>query len=136
MNKKRFSLTNPISHNPIPSWVDIIHDDKEHKHLGAEEIVELLNNQNRELDNRKQIIKTLTQEYKELKEENQKLRELVLFYLDVATGECSSHYHKHMEEMCKLIFCCSHQEAKEKYGRYKDEWDIREHYKELSGDGV
>ena len=66
MNKKRFSLTNPINHNPIPSWEDIIHDDKEHKHLGAEEIVELLNNQNRELDNRKQIIKTLTQEYKEL----------------------------------------------------------------------
>ena len=45
MNKKRFSLTNPISHNPIPSWVSIIHDDIEHKHLNAEEICDLLNEQ-------------------------------------------------------------------------------------------
>lgn len=68
-----------------------------------------------------------------LERENQKLKELVLFYLDVATGEFSSHYHKDMEEMCKLIFCCSHQKAEEKYGKYKDELDIREHYK---GDDV
>ena len=43
MSEKRFALTNPISHNPIPNWVMIVHDDVEHKHMNAEEIVDLLN---------------------------------------------------------------------------------------------
>ena len=43
MSEKRFNLTNPIHHNPIPNWVMIVHDDVKHKHMNTEEIVALLN---------------------------------------------------------------------------------------------
>ena len=64
MSEERFSLSNPINHNPIPNWVMIVHDDAEHKHMNAEEIVDLLN--------------TLHQENQKLKEQNRKLYKLAL----------------------------------------------------------
>ena len=43
MSDERFSLSNSINHNPISNWVMIVHDDAEHKHMNAEEIVDFLN---------------------------------------------------------------------------------------------
>lgn len=62
MSEKRFTLSYPISHNPIPSWVNIIHDDMKHKHLNAKEIMDLLNEQQNTINNQEQKIKILQQE--------------------------------------------------------------------------
>ena len=68
MSEERFSLSNPINHNPIPNWVMIVHDDAEHKHMNAEEIVDLLN--------------SLSEENEQLKEElnNLKKDETMLYH--------------------------------------------------------
>ena len=59
---KRFSLSNPIIHTPIPFWVDIIHDNEEYKYLGTEEILKLLNDQDKEIKILNQRIKILREE--------------------------------------------------------------------------
>ena len=75
MSEKRFSLTNPISHNPIPKWVMIVHDDVEHKHLNAEELVDLLNSLNDENEQLRQKLECC--EYEHFKKELDKIHEKV-----------------------------------------------------------
>ena len=97
MSDERFSLSNSINHNPISNWVMIVHDDAEHKHMNAEEIVDLLNslseeNEQLKIANAKWLDKSLqdrqirysntnhkelTKKYLLLKEENEQLKSLL-----------------------------------------------------------
>ena len=61
MSEERFSLSNPINHNPIPNWVMIVHDDAEHKHMNAEEIVDFLNSLSEENRQLKQILRDIVE---------------------------------------------------------------------------
>lgn len=75
MSEKRFNLTNPITHNPIPNWVMIVHDDVEHKHMNAEEIVDLLNELSEKLDKKQEKSVKFFFKYKKLQKENEQLRQ-------------------------------------------------------------
>ena len=55
-------------------------------------------------------------------EENKHLKQALLFFLDVANGQCSSSFQKDMEHDCQKLFNCSYSEAKDKYGGYDATW--------------
>ena len=55
-------------------------------------------------------------------EENEQLKQSLLFFLDVANSECSSSFGKDMEHDCQKLFNCSYDEAKKKYGGYNATW--------------
>lgn len=61
-------------------------------------------------------------EMNELNDENQTLKEALLFFVDVATSECSSNWKWDMENACQRLFNCSYEEAKEKYDDYDGSW--------------
>ena len=50
------------------------------------------------------------------------LKQALLFFLDVANGQCSSSFQKDMEHDCQKLFNCSYSEAKDKYGDYDATW--------------
>jgi len=93
---------------------------------------DLINNQpdpldelKKELINHKNITKSLSQEILELsesfnqvKEENQRLKEALLFFIECSNIEFSSNFKEDMEKDCQKIFNCSYKEAKEKYGNF------------------
>lgn len=54
--------------------------------------------------------------------ENEQLKKALLFFLDVANGQCSSSFQKDMEHDCQKLFNCSYSEAKDKYGSYDATW--------------
>ena len=56
------------------------------------------------------------------KEENEQLKQALLFFLDIANSECSSSFGKDMEYDCQKLFNCSYSEAKYKYGGYDATW--------------
>lgn len=58
----------------------------------------------------------------ELEKENEQLKQALLFFLDVANGQCSSSFQKDMEHDCQKLFNCSYSEAKDKYGDYDATW--------------
>ena len=58
----------------------------------------------------------------ELNDENEQLKQALLFFLDVANSECSSSFGKDMEHDCHKLFNCSYSEAKDKYGDYDATW--------------
>lgn len=60
-------------------------------------------------------------EYDWLKKENERIKQALLFFIDVANTECSSNWHEDMEKDCQKLFNCSYEEAEEKYGGYKDD---------------
>ena len=93
MSEKRFSLSNPITHNPIPSWIVIVHDDKEHKHLNAEAIVDLLNEQ-------QDTISTLKEENEQLRQQVQILKKEVRDFLHLCdVCDIQSHLSDECEEV-------------------------------------
>ena len=57
-----------------------------------------------------------------LNDENEQLKQALLFFLDVANSECSSSFQKDMEHDCQKLFNCSYDEAKKKYGGYNATW--------------
>ena len=59
---------------------------------------------------------------KRLTEENKQLKKALLFFLDVANGQCSSSFQKDMEHDCQKLFNCSYSEAKDKYEGYDASW--------------
>lgn len=59
----------------------------------------------------------------DLNEENQRLKEALLFFVDVSNSECSSNWRKDMENDCQRLFNCSYEEAKEKYGDYDSTYE-------------
>ena len=59
---------------------------------------------------------------KEIQKENEQLKQALLFFLDVANGQCSSSFQKDMEHDCQKLFNCSYSEAKDKYGDYDATW--------------
>ena len=80
MSEERFKKMDTII-DPFPIW-DTVEEKGYNCTDTLDVLIDLLNNQNRELDNRKQIIKTLTQEYKELEvahnesiKENERLKQ-------------------------------------------------------------
>ena len=58
----------------------------------------------------------------EFQKENEQLKQALLFFLDVANGQCSSSFQKDMEHDCQKLFNCSYSEAKDKYGDYDATW--------------
>ena len=58
----------------------------------------------------------------ELEEENEQLKQALLFFLDVANSQLSSSFVKDMEHDCQKLFNCSYSEAKDKYGGYDATW--------------
>lgn len=58
----------------------------------------------------------------ELAEENQQLKEALLFFVDVANSEYSSNWQEDMEKDCQKLFNCSYKEAQEKYDNYDSRW--------------
>lgn len=61
-------------------------------------------------------------ELNKLTEENEQLKQALLFFVDVANSECSSNWREDMENDCQKLFNCSYNEAKEKYGNYDGSW--------------
>lgn len=61
-----------------------------------------------------------------MEDENQRLKEAVFFYLDVATGLSSSNYQYDMDKWCGILLDCGYDEAKEKYGNYEyaERWEL------------
>ena len=60
----------------------------------------------------------------DLKDENQKLKEELFFFVDVANTASSSNWERDMEIDCQKLFNCSYREAEEKYnGFYCGWWD-------------
>lgn len=59
-------------------------------------------------------------------QDNQELKEALLFYLDVSVSLASSNYTKDMEYWCRKLLNCSHEEARKRYGDYKyeQEWEL------------
>ena len=57
-----------------------------------------------------------------LYEENQTLKQALLFYLDVAILETSSCITEDMELACQDLFGMSYGETKEKYDGFEEEW--------------
>ena len=79
----------------------------------------------KELINHKNITKSLSQEilelsesFNQIKEENQRLKEALLFFIEFSNIEFSSNFKEDMEKDCQKIFNCSYKEAKEKYGNF------------------
>lgn len=85
-----------------------VHDKICHNFMKIDETVEHMNN--------------YYWKYKQLKEENEQLKQALLFFLDVANSQCSSSFQKDMEHDCQKLFNCSYGEAKDKYGGYDATW--------------
>ena len=68
------------------------------------------------------LLNDLNDELEEVKKENEQLKQALLFFLDVANGQCSSSFQKDMEHDCQKLFNCSYDEAKKKYGGYNATW--------------
>lgn len=86
----------------------------------------IINQLNRELSDSEEAAEHYKKLLEEKHEENLRLKEALLFYLDVATGECSSQYYKDMEYWCSKLLDCNHEAAKKLYGNYKyeREWEL------------
>ena len=80
--------------------------------LNITEAVDLLNEQDDEIS--------------QLNEENFKLKQALLSYFDISVSDWATTYDKHMEIGCKVLFGCSHDEAKEKYGGFEKTEKYRE----------
>jgi len=68
------------------------------------------------------LLNAQDKQIKELEEENQQLKEALLFFVDVANCECSSNWDEDMEKDCQKLFNCSYKEAEEKYGNFDSSW--------------
>ena len=103
-----------------------------------QQFVDLINTQpdiveelKKELVNRKNMLHTLGQDFldlaeshEQLKEENKKLKMAILYFMDCLNCETSSNWQKSMERDCQHILNCSYKEAKEKYNGF--------HYNEIT----
>ena len=132
MTEKRFTIIYGVDEDPY-EW-DLMDNEKDVLicRCNGKPICDLLNGQHEELQKRKKIIKQITKDYNELKQintrcneryreladENEGLKQALLFFLDVANTECSSSFEKDMEHDCQKLFNCSYNEAKKKYGGY------------------
>lgn len=81
---------------------------------------------NRELSDNEAGIEHLKIVLEEQHQEILNLKKALLFYLDVATSQCSSRYDKDMDYWCKKLLDCNHKAAKKLYGNYKyeSEWEL------------
>ena len=105
--------------------------------LTYKEVANLLNkllSENKQLiQHRKDCIdkaKWFNNEIDSLFKENKKLKQALLFYIDVATCETSSNFDKDMEKTCQAIFGCSYDDANKKYGEYEFESEILQDFQQ------
>ena len=109
-----------------------VHDRICHNFMGLDETVEHMNTQywkykqlkkeNEELKQKVNFYKYFQKDARELEKENEQLKQALLFFLDVANSECSSSFEKDMEHDYRKLFNCSYSEAKDKYGGYDATW--------------
>lgn len=86
----------------------------------------IINQLNRELSDSEEAVEHYKKLLEERHEENLRLKEALLFYLDVATSLSSSRYDKDMDYWCKKLLDCNHKAAKKLYGhyQYEQEWEL------------
>ena len=135
MTEKRFTVDKfiegmPVALTLIDSYVkELVEQGRDL----ADVTIDIHDNQRKQINGKGKdmTLKECCDLLNELHEENEQLKQALLFYLDLAVQDSSylnDGFEKGMELWCQRLFNCSYSEMKKEYSEYKwaDKWEMGE----------